>query len=109
MREQTSGLARRAGARLGALAGFTGLLTLLASPALAQEDAAESRSAVFEAAQGARLEEIPGGGLLVAAYGVVWLLVLAYVVSLGIRQARTARELERLRQDLEAARPGEGA
>ncbi|MCZ7677505.1 MAG: CcmD family protein [Sandaracinaceae bacterium] len=70
--------------------------------ALAQEDAAESRAATFEAARGAQLEEIPGGGLLVAAYGVVFLLVLLYVVSIGFRQARTARELDRLEKDMKA-------
>lgn len=73
--------------------------------ALAQdetEDAAESRSATFEAARGAQLEELPGGSLLVAAYGVVFVLLLGYVVAIAFRQASTARELDRLRQDMKA-------
>lgn len=74
-----------------------------AAAALAQqEDAAESRAATFEAARGAQLEELPGGALLIAAYGVVFLLVLVYVVSIAFRQATTARELDRLRQDMKA-------
>ena len=36
------------------------------------------------------------------AYGVVWVVLLGYVVSLGFRQARVARELDQLRQDLHA-------
>lgn len=72
-----------------------------ASPALAQdEDPAESRSATFEAAEGAQAEEIPGGTLMVVAYGIVWLLVLGYVASIAMRQARTAADVKRLEQEL---------
>ncbi len=70
--------------------------------ALAQDDAAQSRATTFEAARGAQLEEIPGGGLLVAAYGIIFVLLLLYVVSIAFRQARTARELARLEQDMKA-------
>lgn len=82
------------------------LVTLApAALALAQDDdPGQSRAATFEAAQGARTEEIPGGALMVGAYGVVWILVLGYVVWLGFKQSGTARELERLRQDLDTAR-----
>jgi CcmD family protein len=75
------------------------------SVAAAQGDAAESRAATFEAAEGAQTEDVPGGSLLVGAYGVIWVLLLGYVVSLAFRQARTASDLERLRQDLEARDP----
>lgn len=83
---------------------------LVAAPmgvALAQyeehaENAAESRAASFEAARGAQVEQVPGGTLLIAAYGAIWILLLGYVVSIGFRQARTARELDQLRHDLEA-------
>ena len=37
---------------------------------------------------------------MVGAYGVTLVLLLGYVVSIGMRQARTARELDRLRADL---------
>lgn len=71
-----------------------------AAPAFAQ-DAAEERSETFEAADpGAQTENIPGGMLMVVAYGAVWVLVAGYVMALGFRQARTQRELEALRQDL---------
>jgi len=78
------------------------LVPLLApSAALAQEeDAAESRAESFQAAEGAQTENIPGGMLMVGAYGVTLVLLLRYVVSIGMRQARTARELDRLRADL---------
>ncbi len=67
---------------------------------------AETRAAAFESMEGAQTEDVPGGSLLIAAYGTVWLLVLGYVMSLAFRQARTARELEQLRQDVEAAGKG---
>lgn len=92
--------------KLGGLvrAGLFAWLMALAPLAQAQdEDAAGSRSATFQAAEGARTEDVPGGSLLIGAYGVVWLLVLGYVISLGVRQAHTARAVERLRQDIEAA------
>ena len=82
-------------------------IALLGAGALAsaqdEPDPMEERAETFEAArQGAQTENVPGGTLMIAAYGAVFLLVLGYVVSLSMRQARTQRELERLRQDLEA-------
>ncbi|HJL19823.1 MAG TPA: CcmD family protein [Sandaracinaceae bacterium LLY-WYZ-13_1] len=92
---------------LGLCLGATGV----AAGALAQDgapegeagDAAEDRSMAFEAAEGPQTENIPGGALMIAAYGVVWLLVLGYVVSLGYRQASTTDDIDRLRRDLAAA------
>jgi len=77
-------------------------------PALAfAQDAAEDRAETFEAAEpGAQTENVPGGMLLVGAYGVIWALMMGYVVSIGFRQARTAKELDRLREDL-AQRPAD--
>ena len=74
------------------------------SLALAQDepDPAEERAQSFEAAEGAQTENIPGGMLMVVAYGAILLLVLGYVGSLAMRQAKTQEELERLRGDLEA-------
>lgn len=81
-------------------------LTAVASMAAAQEepDAAEERAMTFEAAEGAQTENIPGGGLLIAAYGIVWLFVLGYVVSIGYRQSQTRADIERLRRDLASAK-----
>lgn len=76
--------------------------SVVALPALAQTepDPAAERSEAFEAATGAQTENVPGGLLMVTAYGAVFLLLLGYVVSLGFRQVRTQRELERLRDEI---------
>ena len=42
------------------------------------------------------------GKFVAAAYIVVFVLVLAYVTIMAIRSRRTDRELERLKQDVEA-------
>jgi len=87
------------------------LVSVAAIPAfaLAQDEEVspeEDRATTFEAAEeGAQTENVPGGMLMVAAYGVIWVLVLGYVGSLGIRQAKTASDLERLRQDLAVREP----
>ncbi len=99
--------------RRGWLLGGALLIAVAALPlcAAAQDDEvdpAEERAQTFEAAaEGAQTENVPGGLLMVAAYGVIWVLVLGYVGSLGIRQARTAADLERLRQDLAIHHPEE--
>lgn len=93
------------------LGAFTvGLLVLapatLCARALAQdegaEDAAESRATEFQAADGAQTENIPGGALMVAAYGVIFVLVLGYVISIGYRQAQIGADVARLQKDLES-------
>ena len=90
-----------------------GLLAALSLPALAlAQDGADptgDRATTFQAAEpGAQTENVPGGTLLVVAYGVAWICVFGYAVSLGMRQAKTAKDLERLRQDLAARRDDEG-
>ncbi len=72
-----------------------------------QDDAAESRSATFQAVSGAQQEDVPGGPLLVAAYGAVLVLVLGYVLYLGSLTAGASRDLERLEKALEARKPSE--
>lgn len=66
-----------------------------AGVALAQDAAAE-RSQGFKAVQGAVQEDVPGGPLLVIAYGLIWVMVLVYVLRLMQHQQRTAAELERV-------------
>lgn len=75
-----------------------------AAPAFA-EDAAESRSAAFQAMDGARGEQVPGGPLLVSAYAVVMVLVVGYVARLGMMQRKTAADVERLSTLIQRARP----
>ena len=74
-------------------------------PTPAAADAAESRSATFQAVTGAQQEDVPGGPLLVAAYGAVLVLVLGYVLYLGSLTAGASRDLERLEKAIEARKP----
>ena len=68
---------------------------LYAVPAAAQ-DAGEDRATAFQAVEGAVQEDVPGGPLLVVAYGLVWLGVFAYLVRLVRLQSGTEREVTRL-------------
>ena len=87
--------------------GWLALCLWLAAPAFAQEaadpsqSAAESRAASFQAVEGSQKDEVPGGGLMVAAYAFVMVVLVAYVARLGTLQSKTARELERLTRALE--------
>jgi hypothetical protein len=69
----------------------------------ASDDPAEARSATFQAVEGAVQEDIPGGPLLVGAYGVILALVLGYVLHLARLQSQTTRDLARLRTAVERA------
>lgn len=81
----------------------------IAGPAVAQPeqeqgqiDPAEDRATAFRRVEGPQQEDVPGGPLLVAAYGVVWALILLYVLRLGMLQARVARDVSRLERSLAA-------
>ena len=69
-------------------------------------DAAESRSATFQAVSGGQGEDVPGGPLLVAAYGAVLALVLGYVLHLGRLTAGASRDLDRLETALKSKDAG---
>jgi len=71
-----------------------------------KEDAAESRSAAFQAVEGPSAEQVPGGPLLIGAYGVILVLLVAYVARLGSLHAKNQVELERLTRALESTRKG---
>lgn len=87
-----------------------GLLTFLVLGAIAwadvarAEDPAESRSAAFQAVEGAQGEQVPGGPLMVSAYGVVMALVVGYVARLGLMQRKTAADVERLSAAIQRSR-----
>lgn len=98
-------LARAFVARLRAFA-LAALASCWAGVALAQ-DAAEERSQSFRAVEGAVKEDIAGGPLLVAAYAVIWVLVLLYVVRLVRLQQRAERDVARLERVLSAQAPSE--
>jgi CcmD family protein len=73
----------------------------------APQDAAEQRSQSFQAVQGAVREDIAGGPLLLAAYGVIWVIVLLYVIRLVRLQTRSQADIERLERVLaDAANAG---
>jgi len=57
----------------------------------------------FRTVEGPVRDQIPGGLLLLAAYGLVWLLLLLYVAHVGRLQTQAQRELDRLEQWLSKA------
>ena len=65
-----------------------------------EEDPGASRATAFRSVSGPQVESIPGGVLLVSAYGAIWVLVLLFIVRLGRIQARAARDIERLERSL---------
>jgi CcmD family protein len=71
--------------------------------ALAQDAAKNDRATSFEAVSGAVKEDVPGGPLLIAAYGLIWLAVFAYVFRLVRLQRGADENLARLQQDLAKA------
>jgi hypothetical protein len=74
--------------------------------------ASDSRGTAFRAVPGAAVEQTSGLLLVVAAYGLIWFLLLAYVLRLARLQAvseREQRRLERLLAPENRPRPdGEG-
>ncbi|MDB4972091.1 MAG: hypothetical protein JWN48_432 [Myxococcaceae bacterium] len=81
------------------------LFAVLASGSLAlAQDAAESRSAAFQAVEGPTKEDVPGGPLLVGAYAFILVALVAYVARLGSLQGKNRAELDRLTAVLERGR-----
>ena len=101
--------------RLIALTAFTFVLgaNVLAFTATASADdvdprvanVAESRATEFRAVTGGQGEDVPGGGLLIAAYATVLAIVLGYVVYLGRLTASTNRDLDRLQSAIDKKKP----
>lgn len=67
-----------------------------AGTAAAADDPASRRATAFRSVSGASIEQVSGLQLMVAAYALIWLLVLAYVGRLAALQARSEREQRRL-------------
>jgi hypothetical protein len=84
------------------LLGWALTLALLASPALAQ-DAQNDRAQTFEAVSGGVKEDVPGGPLVLIAYGLIWLAVFGFVLRIVRLQRGADENLARLQQDLEKA------
>ncbi len=84
----------------------TALVFGMATPVAAQaetESAGEDRATSFRAVEGAVQEDVPGGPLLIGAYGIIWLVVFGYVIRLVRMQKSGAEELKRLEASLRAS------
>ncbi len=91
--------ARRLPARLGGVGAAVSawICATTAAPTTAQEaDAAAERSQAFRAVEGAVEEDVPGGPLLVAAYGAVLTAIVLYVLWIARLQRRMGADLARL-------------
>ena len=108
--------------RPGSLLGLLGALlcgALLASPpsrAVAQEaapspaasaqasadtDAQQDRAASFRTVDGAQAEDVPGGLMLVGAYGLVALLLLIFLLRQAMQLRDLSTRMETLRAEIE--------
>ncbi len=63
----------------------------------------EDRATEFRAVTGSEAEDVPGGALMVAAYGLIWLFLMLYVLRIGRQGAAVRREVDRLEKALAAA------
>ena len=93
----------------GTLLGLAAALVLAsACPALvtAQEAPVKDRATSFEAVSGAVKEDVPGGPLLLVAYGFVWLALFGYVLRLGKLQSRVETNLAGLERALQKTGTG---
>lgn len=64
------------------------------------EDPDDSRATSFRAVSGPDAEDVPGGTLLILAYGVFWVLIFGYVFRLGRLEALTRADVNRLERGL---------
>lgn len=67
------------------------------------EDPTASRSTAFRAVSGPSTEDVPGGPLLIGAYGAILVLMIGYVMWLARLQSTTTRDLDRLKRALDRA------
>lgn len=75
------------------------------APAPVASTTTDDRGGAFRAIDGAG-ESVSGGNLLIAAYAVVWFIVLALVVRTFTRQSATAEGLAKLEEQIKkAAKP----
>lgn len=76
----------------------------LSSPVLADDETPETnRGAEFQRVRGPIRESVPGGRLLVIAYGIVWAASFLYVGAQWRRQRKIADDLARLEKQVDAA------
>lgn len=94
----------------GATALALGVLGSLATAlhAVAQ-DAAEDRATSFKAVTGAVKEDVPGGPLLLGAYGAILFVIIVYGVRLVRMQQRAQGDLARLERQIASSQAQPGA
>ncbi|MCS6799497.1 MAG: hypothetical protein NZ898_13405 [Myxococcota bacterium] len=71
-----------------------------AQPPSSGSEPSTERATEFVAVEGPVEEDVPGGPLLLGAYGLALALVLAFVLRLARLQEATGRRLERLERAL---------
>ena len=76
-----------------------GAFVVASLPALATAQEGNPQNS-FQSVTGPASEDVSGMTLMVAAYALLWVLLLAYVVRLGFLHASTARNLERVEKTL---------
>jgi hypothetical protein len=86
--------------RACAIAAILGLASPMIASAQEDQDPASERSTEFVAVEGPQAESVPGGVLMVSAYGVAWLFLLLYVLRLGRLSARAQADVARLEKSL---------
>ncbi|MFT5355724.1 MAG: hypothetical protein ACI9KE_002943 [Polyangiales bacterium] len=79
---------------------------LASSPVFAQEEGGaqtaesgdtEDRATTFRTSAGPQIDRVPGGKLLIGAYGLAWLAILGFMwFRIDRQQKRATGELERL-------------
>ncbi len=73
------------------------------SPALADDERPEdNRGTEFQRVRGPIRESVPGGVLLVVAYGIVWAAAFGYIGMQWRRQGKLSEDLGRLEKTLES-------
>ena len=77
---------------------FLAALAATLAPALA-------RAQEFVKVEGAPRQEMPAGPFVAAAYSVIWILVLGYVIVLARGIARVRKETAELRAKLDREAP----
>jgi CcmD family protein len=59
----------------------------------------------FEKVTGAVREELPAGRFVAAAYGFIWIAVLAYVISIARGLSKVRKDLGDLKNKIDRASP----
>jgi len=58
------------------------------------------RATSFQAVEGRSTEEVSGFGMMVGAYGLIWLFLFGYLRRIAGLEAKTSADIERLEQML---------